>query len=451
MLNVLKIGGDSIKSLKELQLRRRNYVNRPFRGCTNHWNRVRLFDIIARKTPCSTGRRAAFRAWGPEGGAAAATTEKGEAEMQRRDFLTLGLASAALAGCASTARRATTAVAKAPGGGDPMMRGPFPILSTPFHKDGSVDYESLKRGVLFTAKGGCPGVIWCQSNDAVDLLTFEEKKKGYEACAQAMQGVDCMMTFGCNGPTWEQMVREAKAVEEVAAKYPKAHIAIISRPPDTGKTQEDIKLYYEKLAEVAKRPVIIQTVVNNTCPAPTVELLVDLAKRWPKVYGYIKEESGGAEANERMKKENAAKPVIHTVFSAWGGWQWLHQSRRCGSEGLVTERCAYAPLLGYIWRQMEANDPKGTLTVAYALLRLLIDQRNYPGGLRGYSLYYLQRQGVFETTVSREYLKAEKKEQGTVAVGDNRKWKLSEVKLTADQKAELDECYDDMLRFVREN
>lgn len=150
-----------------------------------------------------------------------------------------------------------------------------------------------------------------------------------------------------------------------------------------------------------------------------------------------------------MKQENAAKPVIHTVFSAWGGWQWLHQSRRCGSEGLVTERCAYAPLLGYIWRQMEDRDPKGTLTAAYALLRLLIDQRNYPGGLRGYSLYYLKRQGVFETTVSREYLKAEKKEQGTVAVGDSKKWKLVDVTLTADQKAELDECYDDMLRFIR--
>ena len=154
------------------------------------------------------------------------------------------------------------------------------------------------------------------------------------------------------------------------------------------------------------------------------------------------------EDSERMIEENAAKPVMHTVFSAWGGWQWLYQARRCGSEGLITERCAYAPLLGYIWKRMENGDADGTLTQAYALFRLLIDQRNMPGGLRGYSLYYLQRQGVFRTTVSREYMKSEKKEQGTVAVGDNRKWKLSTVKLTDLQKAELDKCYDDMLRFV---
>ena len=92
--------------------------------------------------------------------------------MQRRDFLSLGFAAAALAGCATDASaKRTTAVEKAPGGGDPRMRGPFPILSTPYNEDGSVDYESLARGCVFTADGGCPGVIWCQANDAVDLLT----------------------------------------------------------------------------------------------------------------------------------------------------------------------------------------------------------------------------------------------------------------------------------------
>lgn len=372
--------------------------------------------------------------------------------MQRRDFLAAGLASAALAGCATAApKKVSTAVAKADGGGDKRMRGPFPILSTPYHEDGSVDYESLKRGVRFTADGGCPGVIWCQSNDAVDLLTFEEKVKGYEACAEAMQGVACMMTFGCNGVDTAQMIRETEAVEAIAKKYPRTAIAIITRPPSTGKTLDDVRAYFEAQAKVARRPVIIQTVVNNTCPSPTVEMLIDLARKYPTIFGYIKEESGGAKANDNMIKENAAKPIIHTVFSAWGGWQWLYQSRRCGSEGLITERCAYAPLLGTIWKQMENNDRDGKLTLAYALLRLLIDQRDFPGGLRGYSLYYLQRQGVFKTTVSRVYHKAEIKEQGMVAVGDTTKWKLHNFTLTDLQKAELDECYDDMLRFVKEN
>jgi len=381
--------------------------------------------------------------------------------MTRSEFLTLG-AGTLLAGCANVQVKmpqaknylgpegfAPTAAAK-PVAGDPRLRGPFPIMTMAYHADGGVDYDSLVREARFVADSGCPGVIWCQSNDAVDLLTFEEKKRGYAALAEALQGREIMLTLGCNGVDRAQMLREAAAVEEVAAKYPKTNIAIISRPPDTGKTLEDIRAYYEALAQVAKRPVIIQTWVNKTCPAPTVELLVELAKRHPAIYGYIKEESEGDKANDRMVAENKAKPAIHTVFSAWGGWQWLYQSRRCGSEGLITERCAYAPLLAYIWRQMEKGDPESRLTEAFAFYRLLIDQRGFPrGDMGGYALHYFKRLGIFTTTWRRQYKKAKVETQGTVAEGDDaHSWTLVDLKLSSAQIAELDRCYDDMQRYL---
>ena len=369
--------------------------------------------------------------------------------VNRRNFLALGAVAAA--GCATVPQGNVAKMAKKqPGGGDPRMRGPFPIMTTPYLADGQVDYEGLAREARFVADAGCPGVIWCQSNDAIDLLTFDEKRRGYETIAQALAGREIVATFGCNGVDAAQMVREAKAVEEVAAKYPQTQIAIISRPPDSGKTQEDIRAYYEQLAAVAKRPVIIQTYVNKTCPAPDVKLLVELASKYPTIFGYLKEESGGDKANERMLEEVAAKPVIHAVYSAWGGWQWLYQSRQLGSEGLVTERCAYAPLLKFIWDRMENGDADGRLTSAFAFYRLLIDQRGFPrGDMRGYALHYLKRLGLFKTTVTRQYLNAKAKEQGIVAEGgDRHKWKLQELTLSSRQQAELDQCYDDMMRFV---
>ena len=371
--------------------------------------------------------------------------------MNRREFLTAALAGAAVAGCTTAGGAGKGAnvpwVARANGGGDPRMRGPFPIASTPYHEDGSVDYDALGREVLFVAKNGCPGVIWCQSNDAIDLLTLEEKKKGFEACAKAMQGQKCMLTLGANGANDDAMLATAKAIEEVAAKYPRTNIAIISRPGDDTRTEDDLRRYYEKLGNVARRPIIIQTACNDKTPTPSVKLIVELAKKWPDRFGYIKEEAGGSLANERMREENAAKPVVHTVFSAWGGWQWLYQSRQMGSEGLITERCAYAPLLAKIWRLMEANDQTGEVDLGYALLRLLIDQRNFPGGLRGYSLYFMQKEGIFTNLVSREYEKAKQDDGGTR--GEGKKWKLGTVKLSADQKAELDALYETMWKFCR--
>lgn len=362
----------------------------------------------------------------------------------RKSFLAMGLGMAA--GCLSPQR--DSAVHRAPGGGDPRMRGPFPIMTTPYLKDGSVDYESLAREALFVARNGCPGVVWCQSNDAIDLLSFDEKVRGYETLARTLQGHSITLALGCNGKDAAQMLREAEAVEAVAARHPSANIAIISRPPDSGRTQADIRDYYERLATVAKRPVIIQTYVNKTCPSPEVKLLVELAKRHPATFGYIKEESDGNRANDRMVEEVAAKPTIHTVYSAWGGWQWLYQSRRCGSEGLVSERCAYAPLLSYIWRRMEDGDSDGTLTQAFALYRLLIDQRGFPrGDMRGYALHYFRRLGIFSTTLTRQYKKASVQEQGIVAESGSSGWRLEDISLTASQRAELDDCYDAMLRF----
>ena len=146
--------------------------------------------------------------------------------MNRREFLAAALAGTAAVGCATTRGTSVPWVPRANGGGDPRMRGPFPIASTPYHEDGSVDYEALARECLYVSRSGCPGVIWCQSNDAIDLLTLEEKKKGFEALAKAMEGQPCMLTLGANGANDDGMVATAQAIEEVAKRHPKTNIEI---------------------------------------------------------------------------------------------------------------------------------------------------------------------------------------------------------------------------------
>ena len=325
------------------------------------------------------------------------------------------------------------------------MRGPFPIMSTPYFEDGSVDYGTLAKEAQWTDRCGCPGVIWCQSNDAVDLLTTEEKFRGFEACAAALEGRASVLALGANGTNTTEMLEIAAEIERVAERHPTTKIAMISRPPDDVRTEEQLEAAWDALGKVARRPVIFQTYCSKETPTPSVELMVRLATHHPQVFGYFKEEAAGNEANDRMVLENAAKPAIKTVFSGWGGWQWLLQMRHCGSAGLITERCAYAPILGEIWRRYEKGERGLRLTTAYAMYRLLIDQRNMPGGLRGYSLYLLQREGVFKNLVSRQYDKAKVTEGGSFGTG--RKWKLETVTLTDRQKRELDLLLRDMMDF----
>ena len=325
------------------------------------------------------------------------------------------------------------------------MRGPFPIMSTPYHEDGSVDYDVLGREAQWVAKCGCPGVIWCQSNDAVDLLTIEEKFKGFEACAKAVEGLNIVLALGANGTNATAMLEIAAEIERVAERHPRAKIAMISRPPDDVRSQDAIEAAWDALGKIAKRPVIFQTHGTKKTPTPSVELIARLSKRHPHAFGYVKEEAAGWDANERMLKEMEERPAIKTVFAGWGGWQWLLQMRHCGCAGLITERCAYAPILAEIWRRYERGERGLSLAQAYAMYRLLIDQRNMPNGLRGYSLYLLCKEGVFKNLLSRQYDKAEVTEGGSFGAGN--KWKLDTVKLNDLQKRELDLLLAQMLEF----
>lgn len=335
------------------------------------------------------------------------------------------------------------AVAEVPAPAD--MRGPFPIMSVAYHEDGSVDYETLVREARYVAECGCPGVIWCQSDDAVDFLTLEEKAKSYEALAAGMQDQKTVLVFGCNGANAEEMLACADAAEKVAARFPRTKIALSARPPDDTRTQEDLENAWDRLGRTARRPCILQTYTPGKTPTPSVELLVRLSKRYPHVFGFIKEESGGVAVNERIVRLNAAKPIIKNVFAARGGWAWLFQARQLGAEGLISERCAFAPLLMKLWREMELGRDADQLrlTMGYALYRLLIDQRefdNEPIKLRGYRLYFLQKEGVFKNRVSRVPVHP----YGTMS----KEWKLErDVPLTDAQKRELDCLYEAMLAF----
>lgn len=330
------------------------------------------------------------------------------------------------------------------------IEGPYLILSTPYNEDGSVNYENLVKEACFAAEWDTPGLIWPQSNDAIDLLTVEERFAGMAALVEEWKNnpKETVLVLGVNGDDTEEMLVFAREAERLADESG-VPLILAARPPYYGQTEDDIQAYYDALAGVAKRPVIIQTYVNEACPTPSVEFLVNLAKKYPDTYGWIKEESNKLEANTRQQAELAAQPDIKTVFSAWGGWQWLYQRRQIGTAGLISEKIPYAPITSLVWKLMKEGDDTGLLTEAFAMYRLVIDQRFIiHDSLRGYALYYLVRLGVFDNTLSRSYAVEPDGPAGTHTRENKGKWVLTDYEITDMQKAELDLCYDDMMKFV---
>lgn len=344
---------------------------------------------------------------------------------------------------------AASSISSAAGKSQERVQGPFLILSTAYNEDGSVNYDCLIKEARFAASWQTPGIIWPQSNDSVDLLTKEERFAGMAALVNAWKQlpVKTVLALGVNGDDKEEMLMYAREAERLAAESG-VDFVLAARPPYYGGAKEQEE-YYEALATVAKRPVIIQTYVNDNVPAMDVNVMVKLATKYPGIFGWIKEESNQLKANDRQREELSHSDVIKTVFSAWGGWQWLYQRRQNGTAGMISEKIAYAPITSCVWQQMLSGDKKGVLTQSFAMYRLVIDQRFLKADyLRGYQLHYFVRLGIFNNMISRVPATKPNAPGKTYTRETKGNWVLSNENFTESQIAELDKCYDDMVKFA---
>jgi dihydrodipicolinate synthase/N-acetylneuraminate lyase len=254
--------------------------------------------------------------------------------------------------------------------------------------------------------------------------------------AETSRGLRTALCLGVQGRDTEEMLAYARHAEKLAPA------AIISRPPDSGRTEDDLREYWRALAKVAKRPVIFQTTggVAYKGPVPSVKLMIGLAQEFPQ-FGYIKEEAAPIIA--RTRELCAAKPVIRRVFSARGAHGWLLESR-LGTEGLITERAVYADVITRLWELMESGKDPDAVRDIYAKLLLVFNLgQHLPGGdLRGFQLYLWMKRGVFKNMISRQY-------------GPNKsipeKLILSELKLGTDEIAEIEYRFEALGPYLKPN
>ena len=306
-----------------------------------------------------------------------------------------------------------------------QIGGVFPLLCTPYAEDGSLDCATLAKEAAFVADCGADGVIWPAAKDALDYLSPDEERRGLSAIAVALDGRDVWFSPCCPGTNTADVLRRATVAEAVAAKYPGLKMTMLVRMANDAKDDADYERQYDALAAVVKRPVIIQT-YNGKSPMPSAKLLIDLAKRHPTTYGWYKVEGTGKDIVPCMKALVAAKPIVKTVFTGWGGRDWLYHYRRVGTRGVISQRPMYADLMARIWRALEKGDGAADeLFAKFMYLRNLENVIPAPE-MRGWNLYVLKKRGVFRNTLSRKKRK-----------GDGG-WEVSDVSLSDADIAEID-------------
>lgn len=182
--------------------------------------------------------------------------------LSRRSFL---LAPAPLA----------LAAAKPPGSAG--WQGIFPIVQTPFHNDGSLDTETMKKETAFLLRCGVQGMAWPQLASEFWSLTTEERLQGAAALLAAGKGRGARIVIGVQSDDVATSIRLAKHAAEHGAD------ALISLPP-AGVALVD---FFTRVAAAAPGlPLCLQAVGKLS-----VDEVIALARAVPAVK-LVKDEAG---------------------------------------------------------------------------------------------------------------------------------------------------------------
>ena len=163
------------------------------------------------------------------------------------------------------------------------LRGVFPILATPFTKDGDVDEGSLKRLINFCIDCGVHGLGEFGLASEFYKLTDDERRRITDLVLETVDG-RVPVVIGVGGPSNIVAVGFSRYAQEAGAD------AVLALPPYVVPAAGDELLgYYRDLGSSIDIPIMIQDAVTSIPTAIPLDLIVRMAEEIENIK-YIKEE-----------------------------------------------------------------------------------------------------------------------------------------------------------------
>jgi 4-hydroxy-tetrahydrodipicolinate synthase len=177
--------------------------------------------------------------------------------------------------------------------------GVFPAMTTPFHDDESIDFETLQANARRLEEAGVDGVVPVGTTGESATMTHDEHVEVIEAVVEAIEDVPVIAGSGSNN------TREALELSRRAEAAGADALLLISPyyniPEPTG-----MERHFRQVADEVDLPQIIYNVPGRTGRNIAVETAVNLAEH-ENVVGY-KAASGDmgriCEVIERTRTEN---------------------------------------------------------------------------------------------------------------------------------------------------
>lgn len=236
----------------------------------------------------------------------------------------------------------------------------FNITPTPFHDDGALDLESLRRLTAFTRDRGVNGMtilgvlgeadkLTEAERDRVIATTIETAGSGFPICV----GTTHAGTDGC--------IAYSQRAQQLGAA------AVMVAPPRMARVNDAaLERHYRAVADAIDIPVVVQ----DFPPAVggllmSVEVIARIGGASPKLRCLKLEDEPSP---MKVSQVRAANPDM-IVLGGLGGMMFLEELRH-GAHGTMTG-FAYPEILVDIFRRFTSGDVDGATGVFYRYLPLI--------------------------------------------------------------------------------
>jgi len=181
------------------------------------------------------------------------------------------------------------------------FRGVFPAMCTPFHQDGSIDFETLREDAKRLESAGVDGLVPVGSTGESATLSHDEHIEVVEAVIDAVDDVPVIAGSGSNN------TKEALELSQRSAEAGADALLLIS-PYYNKPEQQGFVDHYTTLADAVDLPQIVYNVPSRTGQNIEPDTAVELASH-PNIQAY-KAASGDmnqiSEIIERTREETFA-------------------------------------------------------------------------------------------------------------------------------------------------
>jgi 4-hydroxy-tetrahydrodipicolinate synthase len=241
-----------------------------------------------------------------------------------------------------------------------LLTGVYNITPTPFHADGRLDSDSLRRLTTFTRDKGVDGMTILGVLGEADKLTDRERDEVIATTLEAA-GSEFPICVGTTHAGTDGCISLSRRAAALGAA------AVMIAPPRLARTNDAaLKRHYLTVADAIDLPIVVQ----DFPPAVggitmSVELIAALTAESPKLL-HLKLEDEPSPM--KVSQVLAANPSVR-VLGGLGGLMFLEELRH-GAVGTMTG-FAFPEILVDIYRRFSQGDRDGATEVFYRYLPLI--------------------------------------------------------------------------------